>query len=260
MTVGIRIIRACDSVRFLLLAFSIILFVQKIPCLAQSTSTTNSAIFEVASVRHAKPGAGLTTVSSPDSPGFSARNISFRLLLQLAFGVEVNQIATRMRWINDEYYDISARSQENVAISSKQLRPLLQNLLETRFHLVSHREMETINGYALQVAKGGFKLTPTSLPPAPGYILVDGLQSKSMTMETLAKMLANPTGKPVINRTEILGCYEIDLAFAPQNLDDSRLPSIYSALRDQLGLQLRPVKVPVEMLIVDSANVEPTSN
>jgi uncharacterized protein (TIGR03435 family) len=67
-------------------------------------------------------------------------------------------------------------------------------------------------------------------------------------------------GKPVVDRTEVKGLYEVDLHFAPEAATDSTLPSLFTALEEQVGLKLVPQRVPVEMLIVDHVESEPTEN
>jgi uncharacterized protein (TIGR03435 family) len=59
--------------------------------------------------------------------------------------------------------------------------------------------------------------------------------------------------RPVINKTGITGSFDIHLEFARgENPDASdAAPSIFAALRDQLGLKLAPAKGPGEFLVID---------
>jgi uncharacterized protein (TIGR03435 family) len=79
-------------------------------------------------------------------------------------------------------------------------------------------------------------------------------------MKSLAAMLAHPVGRPVINKTDITGNYEIKLSFAPDGSTDSPYPSIFTAVQEQLGLKLEPQKVPVEMLVIDHLEQTPSPN
>ena len=63
--------------------------------------------------------------------------------------------------------------------------------------------------------------------------------------------------RPVIDRTGLGGTYDFDLRFAASSLaapspDVSELPSVFTAVQEQLGLKLEPSRGPVEVLVIDS--------
>jgi uncharacterized protein (TIGR03435 family) len=72
--------------------------------------------------------------------------------------------------------------------------------------------------------------------------------------------LSRPAGRTVVNETAIKGNYDIKVAYAAENAVDSNLPSLFTALQEQLGLQLVSRKVPVKTLIVDHLERAPTEN
>lgn len=78
-------------------------------------------------------------------------------------------------------------------------------------------------------------------------------------MNFLASMLIRPIGRPVINKTGLTGKYNIKLRYASPNTD-SALPSIYTALQEQLGLKLEPQQVLVSMFVIDHVDRVPTEN
>ena len=57
-------------------------------------------------------------------------------------------------------------------------------------------------------------------------------------------------GRKVLDQTN-LGGYDFMLEFAPPDDVDSSLPSLVTALQEQLGLRLEASKGPVEVLVVD---------
>ena len=63
-----------------------------------------------------------------------------------------------------------------------------------------------------------------------------------------------------IDRTGVAGGYDIQLDFAADLATDSSLPSLFTALRESLGLKLEAQKVPVEMLVVDHVDKVPAPN
>jgi uncharacterized protein (TIGR03435 family) len=56
-----------------------------------------------------------------------------------------------------------------------------------------------------------------------------------------------------VDRTGLSGAYEFRLKWAPYNNEESdEGPSLFSALKDQLGLALVSARAPVNNLVVDS--------
>jgi uncharacterized protein (TIGR03435 family) len=83
-------------------------------------------------------------------------------------------------------------------------------------------------------------------------------------MATLADILAFSVGSPVVDSTGLQGGYDIDLKWSPEleraaSGPESDLPSIFTAVQEQLGLMLDAQQVPMEMLVIDSVS-RPTEN
>ena len=78
-------------------------------------------------------------------------------------------------------------------------------------------------------------------------------------VDSLLGMLSNSVGRPVVDNTGLIGLYDIDLRFAPEM--DPRLAdvggtvpvddvSVFTAVREQLGLNLQPREDEVRVLVV----------
>jgi uncharacterized protein (TIGR03435 family) len=72
--------------------------------------------------------------------------------------------------------------------------------------------------------------------------------------------------RPIVDRTGLTGTFNIKLAFTredPQALGMSQLrdnaPSLFTAIRERLGLKLEATKAPVEVLVIDHAE-QPLAN
>jgi uncharacterized protein (TIGR03435 family) len=108
-------------------------------------------------------------------------------------------------------------------------------------------------------------------PPAPGVrptcSAIGGaasLTGGAVELGVLVNMLAGAFERPVIDRTGLTGRFDIDFRAAPPRLaDPSRLPadlpSVFTALEEQLGLKLEAVTAPVGVLVVDRLEM-PTEN
>ena len=80
-------------------------------------------------------------------------------------------------------------------------------------------------------------------------------------MLTLARELSSQLEAPIADRTGLRARYDFTLIWSPDDqAADSAGPSVFSAIREQLGLRLDPVKdVLVEFFVIDSVN-KPSEN
>jgi uncharacterized protein (TIGR03435 family) len=79
-----------------------------------------------------------------------------------------------------------------------------------------------------------------------------------MTMARLALTLSVVVGRVVTDDTGLTGAYDVELRFAPEAPlppdaapADPDAPSIFTVLREQLGLRLEGRRGPVEVVVVD---------
>ena len=173
----------------------------------------------------------------------------------------------------------------------QRLEAMLQALLADRFKLKVHRELRQVPDYELVIAKGGPKLKEGADPNGPkdkdGKPMTlmtsrgpGSFQAQGFTMEGLAGFLGEPfvgTGRIVKDKTGLTGKYSFALTFAmqgsptgppggavpvaptaPAAADDS-LPSIFTALQEQLGLKLQPGTGSLDVVVVDHVE-RPTVN
>ena len=98
---------------------------------------------------------------------------------------------------------------------------------------------------------------------SPGFIA-----GRAITMAQVAQRLAPFVNRPVIDRTGLGGEFDFELTYTPERPAilitgplpvTSDGPSIFTALREQLGLALEPQRAPLEVLVVDSAE-RPSEN
>jgi uncharacterized protein (TIGR03435 family) len=228
--------------------------------LAVSVLAAAQPAFEVASVKRSPADDAGFSISPSGAGTFTARKITLDVLIGMAFGMTSERVSGKQNWMSSEYYDITARPEGDQGLSYQQLRPMLQQLLVERFKLSFHRETKDAQGYALVVAKTGPKLQATKGAPSRPALLKGGLRADNISIRTLAAMLAKPAGRPVVDQTGIDGNFDITLDYAPEGATDSSLPSIFTALQEQLGLRLVPQKVPVETLVIDHAERVPIEN
>jgi len=230
-----------------------------------ATAQTAHPAFEVATIRSAAPQADPNTGNwSPPGIGqFSATHVSLVLLLQLAYGVDGSQIVNKPNWLETNLYDIVAKPEAGISLTRDELRPRLQDLLQQRFHLVAHSETRFSRGYALVISKDGAHLPPTKADHFPGFrinVSPGQMRGANWSMPQLAKYLTSAAGFPVMDQTGLQGSYDIGFSYEPNPDVDSNLPSLNTALKEATGLFLKPQKVPIETLVIDSIDKTPTAN
>jgi len=214
--------------------------------------------FEVASVKPTTSSDnGLSNIdTTPVS--LAMRNCTLWKCIWFAYRLKDYQITGGPKWLDHDRYDINARAAGPV--NSPELLLMLQQLLAERFKLVIHRESRPFQGYALVVAKSGIKLKvaardgpPMINTPRPGIIT-----ATATPLGWLARVLEGPRllNAPVLDATQLSGVFDFKVEWAPDDVSGAAGYlglAIAAALEDQIGLKLEPRKMPLEVIVVDSA-------
>jgi uncharacterized protein (TIGR03435 family) len=185
-------------------------------------------------------------------------------LIGIAYGVSMQVLDTGADWIQrgDLRFDVQAKAENPASATRQQLLTMLQNLLVERFEMKFHYVTKEEPGFALVVAKNGPKLHASTseeekltfigpngeeLPKPMGKaVKVNARKCSVSALKDLVAFAGN-IGQGV-DKTGLTGVYDFTLSW---NEEDG--PTLASALREQLGLQLRPEKVPVSRFVLDSA-------
>jgi uncharacterized protein (TIGR03435 family) len=232
--------------------------------------------------------------SDPETTQFSDDGVSFRgvriaLIVQTAFLPQVllfdsndDRIVGLPSWTKSERYDVEAKVDfENVpkwkALSLTQKSSALQPVLVKRFNLQFHHETRERPTYSLVVAKNGPKLhkaLPDGTDPngrkrpdgtggndestvIPGKIVLQGA-----SLSVLANLLSSQgLSHAVVDKTGLTGQYAITLRWSPDDIgsSDASLPSLFTALQEQLGLKLEYNKNPIDIVVIDHID-KPSEN
>lgn len=228
----------------------------------------SSPSFEVATTkpnRSGEQGGG----SGFEGNTYRGSNVPLLRVVRLAYA-PIQEFVGGTGWIDSERYDILAKADGQP--TRQQMQLMLRSLLADRFKLVVHKETREKPAYALVLARPDGKpgpglrrsevdCSPANRDKAPkgacGFRAAQGLiASRSATMEMLAAELIL-TGRLVVNRTGLTGAYEFDLRWTPDEFDTSS--ELITALREQLGLKLEPIRAPVEVIVIDKAE-RPSEN
>ena len=226
-----------------------------IPLLAQAP-----AAFDAASIRRNISGAAERSFRV--RPGqIIATNVTVRHVIWNAFNVQDFEVSGGPGWLSTERFDITAKSDSNP--TPDQMREMLRTLLADRFKLEAHTVTQDQPIYALVMARPDARLGPQLVPtPGPcdpaqparvcGFSVGNGtIGSNAATIPRLAQELTGMVQRRVVDRTGLTGLYQVRLQWAPEG--QSELPSLFTAVQEQLGLKLEPQRGPADVLLIDSA-------
>jgi uncharacterized protein (TIGR03435 family) len=219
---------------------------------------------------------------------FLASNIKLHDMIAFAHGLQSFEVEGGPDWTRDVRFDVTIKAEANVgpvAIGPTQIGlQLARDVLAKRFSLQAHRETRERPVFALvrsredgalgprikrsatdcaalaaEAGKSGAPWPPRS---AEGRILC-GLQTQGNTltaggypMSEFQRYLTGQTQRAVIDRTGLAGAWDFELTFAPPDVAadpsaDRNIPTLFTALQEQLGLKLDSTHGPAEVLIID---------
>jgi uncharacterized protein (TIGR03435 family) len=207
--------------------------------------------------------------------------IPLNVLIQLAYDVKDFQVVGGPSWVKSERYEVDARAEGGATFD--QMRLMLQPLLADRFSLALRREIRQLPVYELVPANASLRITPMkegscvgpdqATPFAPLNICGgvrrqiasvaperrDIIEAVGVPMPKLIEFLSEEVSRIVLDKTGFTELFNFRLEFGSTLASGFPAPgapvisglSIFAALEEQLGLRLRPVTGPVEVLVID---------
>ena len=266
--------------------------------------------FEVATIRPSAqtPQDGVTAGVRIDGAQVRCAFLTLKDYIGIAYRIKLYQVSGP-DWLGSERFDIAGTVP--AGISTTQFPEMLQSLLEDRFKLKIHRDKKDFPVYVLEVAKGGLKMQESAPDPdlakadakAPVNVTGSGgsqgiainygrgtsytfannrFEAKRFTMELLAANLERFVDRPIVDRTDLKGMYDIVLDVTQEDyramliragvnagvslppealrlLDGASVASLLDAIQ-KLGLKLDARKAPLDLLVIDEARKTPTEN
>ena len=133
-----------------------------------------------------------------------------------------------------------------------------------------HAEGPPCSAHVTVPAQSSSAHVPDVFPPyCGGYMAMPGpnntmlLGSRKTTMKLIAASLPSvgAVGRPVVDQTGLSGNYDFTMQWTPESnavrppgadsQPASQGPSFLEALKEQLGLKLKPTKAPLNVLVID---------
>jgi uncharacterized protein (TIGR03435 family) len=179
-------------------------------------------------------------------------------------GLRPEQVVGFPAGLRSGRFDVTAQTAPEVAAEAPThiaMKPFMRTLLEERFKLRTHRERRELPVYAL------VRSHPNELGPRLSLAAIDcskdatrcgfpggpvgRIKAEALSADLLMQLLANASGRIVVDRTGLKGPFTIDLEWS-QDQTASDKPSIFTAVQEQLGLKLESSRAPVDVLVIDS--------
>jgi uncharacterized protein (TIGR03435 family) len=229
--------------------------------------------FEVATVKPSDPAKCCARNWSRNGRHFHTYNMNLKYVMQWAWNLQAKQIVEGPAWIDDQRFDIDGEIDGDGVPNDRQWKVAMQNLLIERFQLKLHHEKLEMPAFALMIAKGGAKLTPGDgdVKAHQNMAFSGGGFGQPMIAHGINASIADFIGemqrvlmdRPIVDETGLTGVYNILMKFTREDPDslgttelpDTALPNLLEALPQQLGLKLERTKTPVDVIVIDHAEL-----
>ena len=266
------------KVRMVLRLTGILLALGVVAGASAQSGAAGAAPYDVVSVHVNKTGGGDSSWGT-NNGGYRGTNVSVKWLIQDAYALPTDDLITGMPgWASAAKFDIEAKMDAETIATLKNLSKkegahreelMMQALLADRFGLKVHHETRELQVYQLVLAKSGSKMKEAKTDDG-GSLNVNNqsLTATGATMENFCQFLSQQLHRKVEDKTGLAGKYDFTLQWLPDEAAGesagttgaNSLPTLFTALQEQLGLKLESRKGLIEVLVVDHAERVPVSN
>jgi uncharacterized protein (TIGR03435 family) len=208
--------------------------------------------------------------------------LTVRALVQLAYGYPETlrdaQLVGGPSWIDTDRFEINATFEGPIAVAPNsppvRLLSMERALLADRFKLQVHQETRQLPVFDLVRSRADGRLGPGLVPsdgkclplPSTAAPIADftpycgvkrsvpgALVAKGIPIDRFALLISflPDVQRIVRDRTGLTNAYDIELAFARDAAAAQDVPPIMTALKEQLGLELKPATGPVDVIVID---------
>lgn len=213
--------------------------------------------------------------------GLRAQKKTVKSLISYAFDVRTDRIEGAPDWLDVATFEMLGKTNRR-DVTMAMVREMIRNMLADRFHLRYHTEKRPAPVYALTIARRDGKLG-RSLQPSSGCeqgkevvrpnpdgstsrricgIRVYGdrfrtsIEAAGVKLSELVWALNGTGGRDVVDKTSLEGLFDFDLRYSPPkpagtDPDPTEAPEVFTALREQLGLELRSEEGTIEIFVID---------
>ena len=239
--------------------------------------------FEIVSVKPNVSGSEATASYVQPGGRYTATNVTLRMLIKTAYQVHDTQVVDAPGWADVDRFDVTAKAAEAPSTTAfvERARLMLRPMLADRFKLTLRNERREVRIYALVVARSDGEFGPQfrrtdvgacegpekAMPPASAalepaqplpcnmsFLRPTHVGARGAEISTLITHLRSGADRVVVDRTGLTGRCDWDLQWTRDPLGAggaSSGVSVFTAVREQLGLRLEGQRGVVEVLVVE---------
>jgi uncharacterized protein (TIGR03435 family) len=244
--------------------------------LAQQRDASPAPAFEVASIKRSQAQTSSWSYGSQPGGRWSMRNSTISTVIREAYPAESKRLVGAPDWVEKDAYDIEAKAEGEP--SEERIQLMLRSLLAERFRFAAHyasveepvfellttqaddRRRDALRSATIdcdaarEANRTGRRfdgpLPANGAPPCGWRSDGENYWFGGVTMSRFAQTLS-PDGRVVVDKTGLPGRYEFTLRYSREVDTTDDLPSIFVALREQLGLRLEPGTSMLRAVVVD---------
>jgi uncharacterized protein (TIGR03435 family) len=251
------------------------------------TAIGHAQMFDVASVKRHPSGDEARMRFEMPRGRLTVINAPLRFVIRQAYRAPEARIVGGPAWIDEERFDIQAAAPDATADA---IRLMLRTLLTERFGLAMRAESPEMPVYALTLARADGTLGPhlrrsTTDCTGRGSTVVAGrvqcgilvsqdkgsgsLRGGGATIDNFARLLGDFLDRPLNDRTGLAGAFDLELQFSgersstpgapvpgglPAAPAPDDVPSVFTAIREQMGLKLDAQKGRADVWVIDAVS------
>ena len=248
--------------------------------------TGSGPAFEVVSIKPNRSGDERTSSIVLPGARYQATNVTLRMLIKTAYQIHDDQIVDAPGWIDIDRFDVVAKGTGNPITTEfvTQARLMLRPVLADRFKLSFVRQAREIPVYTLTLAdsdgrtgphlsrtdesacNGPLRAVPVAAsapeqnPPSPcdaAFSRAGHISARGRDIGTLTTQVFQWADRVVVDRTGLTGRFDWDMQWTQEALSAgggaAPTVSLFTALREQLGLRLQAQRAPVDVLVIERA-------
>jgi bla regulator protein blaR1 len=224
--------------------------------------------FDVATIKPSGPDSAPISIQRLPGGRLVTSNTPLSMLIQWAYELDEGRLLNVPRGLESLRFDVVAKAPEPDPARG-QMQLMMRGLLAERFKLTVHQETRELLAYTLITEPSGAKVraarTDEPADPNPFRMSDAGsLTGARVTADMLATVLSNQLGRPVKNETGFAGVFDFSLRWSPDGAtvpaDTADRPSLFEAIREQLGFRLVARRTPIDVVVIDHVERMPTEN
>jgi uncharacterized protein (TIGR03435 family) len=204
-----------------------------------------------------RPSAGGPMSSSSSRGRLNINGSSLLNALSTCYGINSTRIVTNSA-LPEGWFDFIIRTRET---DNEKIKTWLRQAVESTFGVNAWHETRQMDAFVMKAGQPNEHLAPTVSTGGSSMSSGGGsLNCVNVSISSLAWSLEEILHKPVIDETRLTNHYDFQLLWNEKKTGETEPDELIKALHGQLGLELAPATRPVDLLVINLTNREPSQS